>query len=273
MLDYQRIVDDVRSSLYSHNAEGLDFLRAAAADYSVGCDEVNERLRQCGALLRKGLRSEAIQLAEIEPKLLDAVALLDFPERDPWLELANRSGIAPPTSLMLDVAGELNEAYAVEQPLAALLQRHRLLALAHGPLSARIEVLRSLADGDAGNPVWQEDLQRLKRSGRTRSRRKSRRPPVRVIRPPWPHWTPSFPALTGRARRRRPWPSRPPTPRTPCNTGPSNRSWKEWPPSWSPPCPTAGLTSARPCTAAGTRPLPTRAGGPTRALPSEPPRA
>ncbi len=159
MLDYQRIVDDVRSSLYSHNAEGLDFLRAAAADYSVGCDEVNERLRQCGALLRKGLRSEAIQLAEIEPKLLDAVALLDFPERDPWLELANRSGIAPPTSLMLDVAGELNEAYAVEQPLAALLQRHRLLALAHGPLSARIEVLRSLADGDAGNPVWQEDLQ------------------------------------------------------------------------------------------------------------------
>jgi hypothetical protein len=158
MLDYQRIVDDVRSSLYSHNAEGLDFLRAAAADYSVGCDEVNERLRQCGGLLRKGLRSEAIQLAEIEPKLLDVVALLDFPERDPWMELANRSGIAPPTPLMLDVAADLNEAYAVEQPLAALLQRHRLLALAHGPLSARIEVLRGLADGDANNPVWQDDL-------------------------------------------------------------------------------------------------------------------
>ena len=108
--------------------------------------------------LRKGLRSEAIQLAEIEPKLLDVVAFLDFPERDPWLELANRSGIAPPMPLMLDVASELNEAYAVEQPLAALLQRHRLLALAHGPLSARIEVLRGLADGDANNPVWQDDL-------------------------------------------------------------------------------------------------------------------
>jgi len=158
MLDYQRIVDDVRSSLYSHSAEGMDFLRAAAADYSVACDEVNERLRQCGSLLRKGLRSEAIQLCEIDPNALDVVAILDFPERDQWIELSKRNGLAPPTPLMLDVAAELNEAYAIEQPLAALLQRHRLLALAHGPLSARIQVLRQLAELDANSSVWQEDL-------------------------------------------------------------------------------------------------------------------
>ena len=158
MLDYQRIVDDVRSSLYSHSAEGMDFLRAAAADYSVACDEINERLRQCGSLLRKGLRSEAIQLNEIDPNALDVVAIFDFPERDQWIELSKRNGLAPPTPLMLDVAADLNEAYAIEQPLAALLQHHRLLALAHGPLSARIQVLRRLAEMDANNPVWQEDL-------------------------------------------------------------------------------------------------------------------
>jgi hypothetical protein len=158
MLDYQRIVDDVRSSLYSHSAEGLDFLRAAAADYSVACEEVNERLRHCGALLRQGLRSEAIQLAEIDPNLLDVVAILDLPERDQWLDLAKRSSIAPPTPLMLDVAAALNEAYAVEQPLAALLQHHRLLALTHAPLPARIQTLRRLAQMDADNPIWQEDL-------------------------------------------------------------------------------------------------------------------
>ncbi len=158
MLDYQRIVDDVRSSLYSHSAEGMDFLRAAAADYSVACDEINERLRKCGSLLRQGLRSEAIQHGEIDPNVLDVVAILDFPERDQWIELAKRNNIAPPTPLMLDVAAELNEAYAVEQPLAALLQHHRLLALAHGPLSTRIQVLRKLAELDANNPVWQDDL-------------------------------------------------------------------------------------------------------------------
>lgn len=159
MLDYQRIVDDVRSSLFSHSAEGIDFLRLAAANYSFACDEINERLRQCGVLLRQGLRSEAIRLGEIDPNVLDVVALLDFPEREQWIGLARRHQIAPPAPLMIDIAAELNAAYAVEQPMAALLQHHRLLALAHGPLPTRIEVLRKLAEHDANNPVWQEDLQ------------------------------------------------------------------------------------------------------------------
>src|SRR5437763_812023 len=106
MLDYQRIVDDVRNSLFSHSADGMDFLRAAAADYSIACDEVNDRLRQCGTLLRQGLRSESIQLADIEPNLLDVVAILDFPERDLWIETSGLYGLAPPTPLMLDVAAE-----------------------------------------------------------------------------------------------------------------------------------------------------------------------
>jgi hypothetical protein len=159
MLDYQRIVDDVRNLIGSQNAEDIDFLRATAADYAVACDEVNGRLSQCGALLRQGLRSEAIQLCEIEPNLLDLVALLDFPERLAWTDTANRCGIAPPPALLVDVAGALNEAYALEQPVAALLQKHRLLALSHGSLSARIEVLRQLAERDVNNAVWQEDLE------------------------------------------------------------------------------------------------------------------
>jgi hypothetical protein len=158
MLDYQLIVDDIRSSLDSHEMDGMDVLRAAAADYSVACDEVNERLRQCGTLLRKGLRSEAIQLCEIDPNLLEVVAVLDFPERAQWMATSERYGLAPSPPLLLDVAGDLNEAYALEQPLAKLLQSHRLLALAHGPLSNRIQVLRQLAELDADNPVWEEDL-------------------------------------------------------------------------------------------------------------------
>ena len=138
MLDYQRIVDEVRSSLFSNNAEGADFLRMAAADYSVACDELNERLRRCGTLLKKGLRSEAIQLAEIEPNLLDLVATLDFPERQHWVDVLTLNGIVAPRPLMLDVAADLNEAYAIEQPLTELLRQHRLLALSRGPLSLRV---------------------------------------------------------------------------------------------------------------------------------------
>ncbi len=158
MLDYQRIVDDVRNSLYTATVEGIDFIRAAAADYMVACDEANERLRHCGNLLKQGLRSEAIQFAEIEPVLLDVVATLDFPERSQWSESVARFGIVAPAPLMLDVAAELNEAYALEQPLSALLARHRLLALARSPIQLRISVLRRLAELDASNPVWHDDL-------------------------------------------------------------------------------------------------------------------
>ena len=59
---------------------------------------------------------------------------------------------------MLEWASVLNEAYALEQPLADLLRRHRLAALARSPLPVRIGLLRKLAECDADNPAWQEDL-------------------------------------------------------------------------------------------------------------------
>jgi hypothetical protein len=159
MLDYQRIVDDVRSALFNNGQDGRDFLQGVAADYALTIDEANERLRQCGVLLRKGLRSEAIQLCEIEPNLLDVVAILDFPERDVWNNMLSLYGLSLPPVLMLDVAANLNEAYAAERPLARLLQRHRLLAMAHGPLKLRLDTLRSLADADPENPIWEQDVQ------------------------------------------------------------------------------------------------------------------
>ena len=58
-----------------------------------------------------------------------------------------------------DVAADLNEAYAIEQPLGALLARHRLLALARNPLRLRMATLREIAETDSNNTVWLEDLQ------------------------------------------------------------------------------------------------------------------
>ena len=158
MLDYQRILDDVQISLDSTSGETLDLLRSAAGDYRLACEEVNERLRRCDGFLRRGLRSEAIQLAEIEPVLLDVVAMLDFPERPQWSALLAQNGIAPVPALALDQAAELNEAYAHERPLAGLLAQQRLLALARSPLRSRIQVIRQLAELDTQNPIWREDL-------------------------------------------------------------------------------------------------------------------
>ena len=87
------------------------------------------------------------------------MATLDFPERRQWEDIVAFYGIVPPAPLMLDVAADLNEAYAIEQPLTELLKHHRLLALAHAPLRQRVSTLRSLVQADGQNPVWMEDLQ------------------------------------------------------------------------------------------------------------------
>lgn len=157
-LDYQTIVDTLRIALCSVADGELELFRLAVADYAAACDEVNQRLNKCGGLLRKGLRSEAIRLAEIEPNLIEVATLLDFPERPELAALCNRFGLVVPT-LNIEVAAELNEAYAIEQPLKQLLRRHRLLAMARAPLRQRIQTLRKLTQLDFNNPVWREDLQ------------------------------------------------------------------------------------------------------------------
>jgi len=161
MLDNQRIVEEIQAALAATAVIDWDLLRDCAAEYAEACDEVNARLSQCGQLLRQGLRSEAIQLAERSPNLLDAVAQLDFPELEQWQQLLTVNGMVLPPQLRVDVASDLNTAYAVEAPLQYLLKRHRLLALARAPLVGRIQVLRAIRQADPGNPLWGEDLQTL----------------------------------------------------------------------------------------------------------------
>ncbi|MEX0978168.1 MAG: hypothetical protein WDZ48_04925, partial [Pirellulales bacterium] len=164
MLDYQRTVDNIRSILASAGAASMESIWAVAVEYAEACEAVNDRLRKCGQLLREGLRSEAIQQSEADPNLLNLVATLDFPEATSWTALLQSNGLASPTPLLVEVASELNEAYAQEQPLAALLRRHRLQALGRSPLRDRIATVRKLAALDANNAVWQDDLRTYERA-------------------------------------------------------------------------------------------------------------
>lgn len=158
MFDYQRIIEDLRNALYAASSGQPQSLPPAAAAYAQACEAINQRLRQCGSLLRQGLRSEAIQQCELEPNLLDLVALLDFPEREQLPEFLQYYQLPQAPNLLLDVAADLNEAYAAQQPLETLLEQHRVLALARSPLSRRIGVLRQIAELDINNPIWREDL-------------------------------------------------------------------------------------------------------------------
>ncbi|TWT35591.1 hypothetical protein KOR34_04840 [Posidoniimonas corsicana] len=163
MQTYQDYVDEIQSAVFSTETADPDFLRDTAALYAEACAEVNDRLRRVGHLLRRGHRSEAIQLTEEEPNLLDQVALLDFPELPEWINMLISWDMATPPPLLVDIAADLNRAYADQQPVAPLLRQHRLLALGRAPLSARINVLRRLIELDGYNEAWGSDLESMEK--------------------------------------------------------------------------------------------------------------
>lgn len=151
------IIDRIRKQLDQPDALTIESLQPLAEAYGAETRQANERLSDCIQMLRKGLRSEAIQRASMKPNLLDWCAELDFPEVDDWLEIIQFYGITVPPLLDRDAALQLQEAIVDEQPLDELLRQHRRLAIAKAPLSWRLKVLRRLAEIDSVNSVWQED--------------------------------------------------------------------------------------------------------------------
>ncbi len=158
MPDYHQIADQIRSFVQSSDQTRDGSFDSLASAYNEACTEVNQRMGRCSRLLQQGLRSEAIQLADSEPRLLDAIAALDFPERADWDELLRIYDLPPAPKLAVDQAQFLNESYAQENPLQDLLRTHRRLALQRAPLRSRITTMRKLAAQDSNNPIWNDDL-------------------------------------------------------------------------------------------------------------------
>jgi hypothetical protein len=164
MIDYQRIAEEVRNFIESEDQTRDPQLEALAQAYADACKQANARLRRCGDLLGRGLRSEAIHLAQESPELLDVVAALDVAGLDVWENACAMYGLAKPPRLAMETASELNEAYSAEEPLKASLDSLRLLALARAPVIDRLIVTRRLRALDPGTPHWSQDAIELERA-------------------------------------------------------------------------------------------------------------
>ena len=163
MADYQRVVEYLRDIRSMQNPPVTDELRQYAQEFANLCVQVNERLRKCSSLLQQGLRSEAIHLAEEAPNLLDLATALDLPDPQLWVEFCNATDMPAPQPLQLDRASQLNEAYAIDQPMEHLLGQHRLLALQRAPVGKRLAVMRQLAAQDPGSSFWEKDIRQFER--------------------------------------------------------------------------------------------------------------
>src|SRR3954464_13370078 len=111
MADPHQVVEAIRALLRPGQVPDDSALRGLAEGYAAACAEANDRLLTCVHLINQGLRTEALQQADLEPKLLDMVAALDFPERGAWDVLIAARGLAAAPALNLDAAEAVNQAY------------------------------------------------------------------------------------------------------------------------------------------------------------------
>jgi hypothetical protein len=158
--EIQRLVEHLRHQARNPRLADPVHLLNLLSQYGEICEEVNVRLRTCGQLLNRGLRSEAIQLAEQVPSVLDTVQLLDCPELPILEELMANQGMVLPPGILFEIATQLNAAYHEERELGPLLRDYRLLALSRAPLKMRLRVLRRIAAKDPASMFWHDD-QRL----------------------------------------------------------------------------------------------------------------
>jgi hypothetical protein len=138
-------------------------IRDAVATYATDLlPRIDQRLLHCDALLRQGLREEALGHAAEEPNLAAAADHMNLERfgsayRD-WMEASRAAGILPPVPPRMEFVRNLRDAEQSVTTLGPLLTRWRRMNIAREPLSRRIRILRELRAQDGTNPVWPEVL-------------------------------------------------------------------------------------------------------------------
>ncbi len=153
------VVDRIRELMERQDGVSGESMEPLAMAYGLEVGQVNDRLAVCVNLLRKGLRSEAIQQASMRPNLIEWCARLDFPEIEDWSEILQFFQVPLPRALNRDAVRQLQEALVEEQPLEELLRQHRRMAIGKAPIAWRLRILRRIAQVDSANPVWTEDVE------------------------------------------------------------------------------------------------------------------
>jgi len=159
----EQVIAQIRRFLESGPRELTPAVRELAERYAAQCAEVDDRLRQCRTYLNRGLRSEAVNLAETPPSVLELAAILDFLGVEAWREFCADNDLPVAPLIAAEVVSRLNEAYMQEDLLGSLLSEYRKLAR-RGTLKQKIPLLRRLARLDPDNSNWRQDLVRFERA-------------------------------------------------------------------------------------------------------------
>ncbi len=157
MIDFQTLIDNIVAAIDMPDTP-LDELRDYSQTYSEACTEINRRLALCGQFLRAGNIAEALRLGESTPPLLDICNVLDFPEKELWIDVCRSLHLTIAPNLIQQNIDQLNNAYTSYFELEDLLKKNRRLALLRAPIKSRLAVLRQLEEKEPHNIIWGDML-------------------------------------------------------------------------------------------------------------------
>lgn len=104
-----KLVRQIKGALSSGSNSPVESM---ASEYAQLCQDANQRLESCAAMIEKGSEYQALQLAETEPVLLDLIATLSFAEAPEWASYCTLNQLPVPPKFDSKAVQVLDGLYA-----------------------------------------------------------------------------------------------------------------------------------------------------------------
>ena len=159
----QELVQQIREFIRSDQQEATAVVEDLSEQYAEICAQINTRLQRCREFLERGMRSEAVHEATIQPSLLELVDVINFQEVTRWRNTCIDLALTNFPELDLDTIELLRRELSTEEELSPLLKQYRR-CVHDGDRDGCIRLLRELRSRDPANPVWPENLEPLEQA-------------------------------------------------------------------------------------------------------------
>lgn len=153
------LVRRIRLLLRQHEQEkqGSDL----AQDFGIVCQATAQRLAQCEAMLACGNESQALQLAETAPPIMEVLARIGFRELAQWRAYCLAQNYPVPPALDAGIIHRLNEVYSSRIGLDHPLYKEYRGATMRRDDDQALVTLRLIAQLNPSDGKMQEELQRV----------------------------------------------------------------------------------------------------------------
>ena len=153
LLKIQELIDQIHKFLKSNDLTDNSNSRKLHKEYLALCQEAKTRLDTCEQFMKQKLVTDAIAEANKEPKLREFIQILNFPEKDFFLDLCELYDWPKPESLSNVTLNELQNSSQTYDNMRHLLNEYRTISRSDLHHEKRA-LLQKIIKNDPKNHEW-----------------------------------------------------------------------------------------------------------------------